>query len=405
MNNMNKIALKNEIDKKESRMDSITPFYVMEILEKAKEIEHKIKLGVCFPFPSVIHLEVGEPDFSSPDCVKESAIDSIRSGNEKYTHSLGDIKLRKAIADDYKKRHGIIIDPERIVAGSGTSPLLLCLCIYLLQKGDEVIIFKPYYSGYPNFIRSLGAKPVFLETDPTSAFEPNIIDIQNKITDKTKAVLINSPSNPTGYVFSSENMRSVAEISEKTKIPIISDEIYQGIVYEGAENETILKYTDNAFVLNGFSKYYCMTGWRLGYMIVPKKSVRDIQKLMQNFFISVNSFVQEAGVKALQSPEENRLEMVDTYGKRRNYMAKKLKEIGFKIPHLPAGAFYIFADARPFTNDSLEFVIDILEKTGVACTPGIDFGQEGYVRFSYANSTENIKEAMNRLEAYLKNKK
>ncbi|NLI62995.1 MAG: pyridoxal phosphate-dependent aminotransferase [Methanosarcinaceae archaeon] len=389
--------------KRKKATDNIRPFYVMEILERAKEIENEMKCGKTFPFDTVIHLEVGEPDFPSHENVKKSAVDSIMAGNEKYTHSLGNLNLRKEISNDYRKRYGIDIKPERIIIGSGTSPLLLCLFMYLLEKDDEVILMKPYYSGYPNFIYALNAKPVFSETDTLNGFEPDINDITGKISKKTKGILLNNPGNPTGHVLSGDFLKEISKVSKIYKIPIISDEIYQGILYDGIKSETILKYTDDAYVLNGFSKYYNMTGWRLGYMIVPEKSVRSIQNLMQNFFISANAFVQEAGIAALKSPESERIDIVKTYEKRRNFMVEKLKETGFKIPKIPSGAFYIFADATDFTDDSLKFVNEILEKTGVACTPGIDFGQEGFIRFSYANSMENIKEAMNRLSKFIKN--
>jgi aspartate/methionine/tyrosine aminotransferase len=220
------------------------------------------------------------------------------------------------------------------------------------------------------------------------------------INPKTKAILINSPSNPTGQVLPAETLKGIAQVAGD--VPIISDEIYQGLVYEG-EDHTILEYTDNAFVLNGFSKLYAMTGWRLGYLIAPKQYIRTLQKVQQNLFISTNAFVQHAGVAALEGPQEQTLEMVKTYNERRLYLIKRLKEIGFDIRTEPKGAYYVLADARKFGYDSLALSGQILEDIGVAVTPGIDFGQgaEGHLRFSYANSLENIKEGMDRLDKYL----
>ncbi|MCG7852482.1 MAG: aminotransferase class I/II-fold pyridoxal phosphate-dependent enzyme, partial [Methanosarcinaceae archaeon] len=224
--------------------------------------------------------------------------------------------------------------------------------------------------------------------------------VAQRLGQKTKAILINSPSNPTGQVMSSMEFQKVSEVAGD--IPVISDEIYQGLVYEG-EDHTILEYTDNAFLLNGFSKLYAMTGWRLGYLIAPPDYVRPLQKIQQNFFICANSFVQRGGIAALRGPQEYVKEMVATYDKRRRYLLKRLNEIGFVVRNEPFGAYYVLADAREFGPDSLTLSRRILEEAGVAVTPGIDFGDgaEGYLRFSYANSVENISEGMDRLRDYL----
>lgn len=224
--------------------------------------------------------------------------------------------------------------------------------------------------------------------------------IEEKITKKTKAIFINSPSNPTGNLLSESRMRAIAEFSPY----IISDEIYHGLVYEGQEH-SILEFTDNAFVLNGFSKLYAMTGLRLGYLIAPKPFVRPIQKIQQNFFISANSVVQIAAITALEETGEDVARMKNIYNERRQYMVKRLKEIGFGITVEPTGAFYVFANAKHISKDSYKLAFDMLEKAHVGVTPGIDFGNngEGYLRFSYANSLENIVEGLDRIEHYLNN--
>jgi aspartate/methionine/tyrosine aminotransferase len=225
--------------------------------------------------------------------------------------------------------------------------------------------------------------------------------ISSKITGKTKAIMVNSPSNPTGNLMGKEKIKKIASLGPY----IISDEIYHGLVYEGKEH-TILEFTDRAFVINGFSKLYAMTGWRLGYIIAPKKFIRTIQNLQQNFFISANAFVQWAGIAAFREAQNDVAKMKKTYNERRVYIIKRLRELGFGITVEPTGAFYVFANAQRYTSNSLELAFDLLNKTGVGVCPGIDFGEhgEGYIRFSYANSLEKIEEAMKRIENYLQKK-
>jgi len=270
----------------------------------------------------------------------------------------------------------------------------------LLEKGDQVIISDPHYACYPNFIRFVQGVPVMVPVYEEDGFQYRPEAIEEKITKKTKAIFINSPSNPTGNLLSESRMRAIAEFSPH----IISDEIYHGLVYEGKEH-SILEFTDNAFVLNGFSKLYAMTGLRLGYLIAPKPFVRPIQKIQQNFFISANSVVQIAAITALEEAGEDVVRMKNTYNERRQYMVKRLREMGFGITVEPTGAFYVFANAKHMLSDSYKLAFDILEKAHVGVTPGIDFGDngEGYLRFSYANSMENIVEGLDRIEHYLNN--
>jgi (5-formylfuran-3-yl)methyl phosphate transaminase len=294
------------------------------------------------------------------------------------------------------------VSPERIIITSGTSPAMFSLFSALLDAGDEVIISDPHYACYPNFIKFVQGVPVTVPVYEEDAFQYKPSAIKEKITEKTKAIFINSPSNPTGNLLSEERMKAVAGFSPY----IVSDEIYHGLVYEGKEH-SILEFTQNAFVLNGFSKLYAMTGLRLGYFIVPPEFIRPIQKIQQNFFISANSIMQIAGVTALRDAGEDIIRMKNIYNERRRYMISRLKELGFGITVEPTGAFYVFANAKHLSNDSYRLAFDILEKARVGVTPGIDFGAngEGYLRFSYANSIENIAEAMRRLEEYLINRK
>jgi aspartate/methionine/tyrosine aminotransferase len=275
---------------------------------------------------------------------------------------------------------------------------MLLLFSALLEKGDQVIISDPHYACYPNIIKFVQGTPVTVPVYEEDGFQYRPEAIKEKITKKTKAILINSPSNPTGNLLSESRMRAIAELSPY----IISDEIYHGLVYEGKEH-SILEFTDHAFVLNGFSKLYAMTGLRLGYLIAPQPFVRPIQKMQQNFFISANSVVQIAGIAALEKAGEDVARMKRIYNERRKYMVKRLKEMGFGITVEPTGAFYVFANAKHISKDSYKLAFDILEKAHVGVTPGIDFGEngEGYLRFSYANSLENIAEGLNRIEHYL----
>ncbi len=364
----------------------------MEVLERAQELERAGK--------SIIHFEIGEPDFPTAPHICEAALRALKDGKTKYTHSLGLPELREAVADSYNMKFGLELSPQQVIVTSGTSPALLLLFMALLEQGDEVVMSNPYYACYPNFVEYQGGKPVFAYTHEEEGFCMEPEAVAGVISSNTKAILINSPCNPTGHVMRPETLRGIVEAAGG--VPVISDEIYQGLIYKG-QDHSILEYTGNAFVLNGFSKLYAMTGWRLGYLIAPLDHIRPLQKLQQNFYICANSFVQHAGVAALRGPKKYVKEMVETYNTRRKYILKKLKDIGFGVKSEPQGAYYVLANAGEFGQDSLILSRSILEEAGVAVTPGIDFGDraEGYLRFSYANSFENIREGMDRLEKYL----
>ncbi len=374
-----------------TRALEIPPFIVMDVLERAHALERQGK--------HIIHLEVGEPDFDTPQCIKDAACRALERNETHYTHSMGLPELREAIAEHYHARYGVSVSPDHVIVTSGTSPAMLLLFSALLEEGDEVIISNPYYACYPNFVRFLKANPVFVNVYEEDGFQFRPTSIRERITSRTKAVIVNSPSNPTGNLLSGDRMNEVASLD----VMVISDEIYHGLVYEGREH-SILEFTDRAFVLNGFSKLYAMTGWRLGYLIAPKEFVRPMQKMQQNFFISANSFVQWGGVAALREAHEDVRRMTALYDERRRFMISRLRALGFGISVEPTGAFYVLANARHLGRDSYELAFDILEKALVGVTPGIDFGSnaEGYLRFSYANSLDNIREGMNRLEEYLK---
>ncbi len=375
------------------RTEEMTSFIVMDVLEKACEMECQ---GI-----NIVHLEVGEPDFDTPECVKEACARALHEGYTHYTHSLGILELREAICQYYHERYKVNVDPGQVIVSSGSSPAIFMLFAALLEAGDEVIISDPHYACYPNFIKFVQGRAVTVPVYEEDGFQYRPEAIKEKLTDRTQAIFINSPSNPTGNLLSAGRMQAIAQMGPY----VVSDEIYHGLVYEGREH-SILEFTDHAFVINGFSKLFAMTGLRLGYLIAPKPYVRAIQKVHQNFFISANAAIQKAGIVALQETAEDVARMKRIYDERRRYMIQRLKEMGFGFTVEPTGAFYVFVNAKHLDHDSYRLAFDILAKACVGVTPGIDFGQngEGYLRFSYANSLENIKEGLNRLERYIQQK-
>ena len=368
----------------------IAPFYVLEVLERAREIE---ATGA-----EVIHFEVGETDFGSPAAACEEAIAAINEGDTRYTHSLGIRELRNAIADDYRESYGVDVSPDRIIVTMGSSPALFMSMLALVDPGDEIIITDPHYACYPQLIKIAGGVPKKVRIYEEEGFQPDVSRIEEAITPRTKAILINSPANPTGVVIDPDVLGGIAGLG----VPVISDEIYHGLVYSG-EARTMLEFTGNAITVNGFSKLYAMTGWRLGYVIVPGPLVRPVQKLQQNLFISPSPISQRAGVAALRKGKGDAERMVKEFGERRVRMIEGLKHLGLTTEVDPTGAFYVFANVSKLSNDSLALAFDILEKAHVAVTPGADFGEggEGYLRFSYAAAPEKIDEGLRRLEAYM----
>ncbi|GAB4258737.1 MAG: pyridoxal phosphate-dependent aminotransferase [Deferrisomatales bacterium] len=376
------------------RAREIPSFIAMDVLESAQALER----GGA----RIVHLEVGEPDFDTPEAVRRAALAALDRGETHYTHSMGLYELREAICAHYRHRYGARVDPERVIVTSGCSPALFLAFAALLDAGDEVVLTNPHYASYPTFIEFCDATPVYVPVREEEEFQFVPEEMARALGPRTKAVLVNSPANPTGTVISGDRLQEVARRAEAAGAYVVSDEIYHGLVYEGQEH-SVLEYTDRAFVINGFSKLYAMTGWRLGYLIAPPEFVRPIQKIQQNFFISANAFVQRAGIAALEETGDEVARMVATYDRRRRYMIERLEAMGFRFRCHPVGAFYVFVDVRHLGDDCYRLAFDILEKAHVGCTPGVDFGSggEGYLRFTYANSLENIKEGMDRLERYL----
>jgi len=368
----------------------IAPFYVLEVLERAREIE---ATGA-----DVVHFEVGETDFGSPPAACEEAIAAINEGDTRYTHSLGIRELRSAVADDYRESYGVEVSPDRIIVTMGSSPALFMSMLALVDPGDEIIITDPHYACYPQLIKIAGGVPKKVRIYEEEGFQPDVSRIEKAITPRTKAILINSPANPTGVVIDSDVLGGIAGLG----VPVISDEIYHGLVYSG-KARTMLEFSGDAITVNGFSKLYAMTGWRLGYVIVPEALVRPVQKLQQNLFISPSPISQRAGVAALGKGKGDAGRMVKEFGERRKRMIEGLKRLGLTPGVEPTGAFYVFANVSRLSSDSLALAFDILEKAHVAITPGADFGEggEGYLRFSYAAAPDKIDEGLRRLAAYM----
>ena len=375
-----------------ARANTVKSFIAMEILARTRKLEQE---GA-----SVIHLELGEPDFETPPSVVAAAKNALDKGFTHYTVALGDQSLREAIARRYSTRYGVRVSPEQVVIFPGSSPALGMLFSFLLDPGDEVILSNPCYPCYPNFTRFAGGVPVEVNTHEEEGFLVRPQDVREKLTPNTKAIMLNSPCNPTGIVMDSSRMRELAELG----VLIISDEIYHGLTYGDAEEHSILEFTDNAVVVNGFSKVWAMTGWRLCYLIMPEHLVEPLNRLMQNFYLCTNTAVQQAGIVALDgSCDATIADYSARYDKRRRYLLEALPALGFNIPVEPRGAFYMLVNARHLGTDSLRLAYDILDKAHVGVTPGIDFGtqSEGYLRISYANSLTNLQEAVRRLGKYI----
>ena len=373
------------------RATDVVPFLAMEVMERAFAME---RAGA-----RVLHLEVGEPDVPPPPAAIEACVRALRDGETRYTDSRGLPELREAIAADCAARFGVRVDPEHVLVTSGTSPAMLLVFQLLVDPGGEVVIGTPHYPCYPNFVRVCGGVPVFVPTDPAAGYALDPDAVRAAITPRTRAIVVGSPANPTGAVQSAETLRALAALGP----PLVSDEIYDGLVYDGARVTSALEQGGSAYVLDGFSKRYAMTGFRLGWLVAPPDAVRPLRTLQQNLFISANRFVQHAGLAALREGAETLAAMRSAYRRRRDLLIGGLRALGFGIPRVPAGAFYVFADARAFDGDSLRLAFALLERAQVGVAPGIDFGAagEGWLRFCYAASEATIEEALERLSRAL----
>ena len=373
------------------RARAIQPFLAMEVMERAFAMERD---GA-----HVIHLEIGEPDFPPPPAAILACTRALREGETRYTDSRGLVELREAIAEDHMRRAGVSVDPERVLVTNGTSPAMLLVFSLLVSPGDEVVLGTPHYPCYPNFVRACGGTPVLVPSAAEDGYRLDVGAVRRALGPRTRAIVVNSPANPTGAIQSRETLAELAGLG----VPIVSDEIYDGLVYDGARACSALGLGEDVFVLDGFSKRYAMTGFRLGYVIAPQRALRPLQVMQQNFFISANRFVQHAGLAALREGAPTVLAMREAYARRRLQLVEGLRALGLRVPTLPRGAFYVFADARDFGGDSLRLAMLLLERAQVGAAPGIDFGAagEGWLRFCCAASEAAIAEALERLSRVL----
>ena len=381
------------------RIDRITPSATLAMTAKATELRAQ---GL-----PVINLSVGEPDFNTPKNIIDAAIHAMKNGATKYTPGAGLIELREAAAIKMKRDNNLEYDPNNIIVSSGGKHSLYNACQVLFEAGDEVIIFSPYWVSFPDFVSITGAKPVFVKTDPTKQFEPNMEDLIYKINSKTKGIIINSPSNPTGGVWSKKAILEVIEICKKNNLWLFSDECYEQLVYDYTYYSTAnLSNYDKIITFQSCSKTYSMTGWRIGYAAGHKTIIKAMAKLQGQSTSCPNSIAQHAAIEALIGNQSKVKEMKTAFKKRRDFIIQKLSNINDIECAIPYGAFYVFPNISKYLNKKFQTANDIamylLEKESVVSVPGDSFGAPENIRFSYATSTNNLEEAMNRFKLILK---
>ena len=378
------------------RLDGVEPFHVLELAARAAELEAAGR--------NIVHMEIGEPDFLSPKPVCEAGMRVIETGRLFYTPALGLPVLRETIARFYRTRYGVDVSPSRIIITSGASGALLLAIAVLIDNGDEVLMADPGYPCNRNFVRMMGGVADEIAVGADSGYQLTPELVAQRWTPRTRAVMVASPSNPTGTLMADAALKEIAAIAAARDGVMIVDEIYHGLVYEG-DYSTALKFSDQVFVINSFSKYFNMTGWRLGWMVVPEGYLRAFEKLSQNIYLSSPTPSQHAAVAAFEPETIAILEARRAEFKaRRDYLLPALRELGFRIPVVPQGAFYIYADCSALCDDSFAFARDLLESAGVAITPGADFGANAadkHVRFAYTNAVPVLAEGVRRIAAYL----
>jgi len=375
-------------------IDRIEPFRVMQLLERAKELEAEGR--------RIIHMEIGEPDFATPASVIEAARLALDCGDSFYTPSTGSPILQQALSCWYKDEYGVDVSTERIMITPGTSGAFSLIYAVLIETGESVLLSDPGYPCQRNFIRLAGGEPVNIPVGPETRYHLSSELIERYWQAGTRAAVVINPSNPAGTLIGDEVLRQLAATCRRLGGYLISDEIYHGLTY-GIQARCALEFDDNTIVVNGFSKRWAMTGWRIGWVIVPEQLVDACRRVMQNIFIAAPTLSQYAATAALSASAECERMRV-AYDERRRYLLMELPELGFEIVVQPQGAFYIYANVERITNDARVFCWQVLEKAGVAITPGEDFGAykaAQHVRFSYATGLDDIREGVSRLRACL----
>lgn len=381
------------------RVNTIQPFYVMQLLERAKQLEAQGR--------DIIHLEIGEPDFKSPAAVTNAAIAQLASGEVKYTQAAGLPELRQQIAEYYQTDFGVRVDPTQIIITPGASGALLLALSATLNAGDKLLLADPCYPCNRSFLSLLDAKAKLVPVDAGTHYQLNAELVQQYWDSDVKGVLLASPSNPTGTIIPPEVLQELLTAVAERQGLLFVDEIYQGLVYD-QQPSTVLQQTSEVFVLNSFSKYFGMTGWRIGWLVVPPAFTAAVEKLAQNIFIATSTPAQYGAIAAFSLDNRKELERRrQELHARRDFLYTALLKLGFEILVKPEGAFYIYANAQKFTQDTFQFAIELLEQEGVAITPGKDFGEHlanQHLRFAYTTSIARIAEAMTRLEHFIQGK-
>ncbi len=384
------------------RIQEIAPFYVMDVVRAAREQEAQWQRQGR----SMIHLSVGEPDFSAPEPVVQAGIAALREGRSGYTLAPGLPALREAIAAHYQAKHGVKIDPARVFITAGASGALTLACLLLVEPSDEVLMPDPTYPCNKNFVAAAGGVPRLLPTTAATRFQPTAAQIDAAWGPATRGMLLASPSNPTGTSIAPDELARIAAVVRKRGGFLLVDEIYLELGFDPVYGRTALALDDTIISINSFSKYFQMTGWRLGWMVVPEDLVEPLTRLAGNLYICPSSPAQHAALacftpETLAEAERRRAE----FARRRDVIVPALEALGLDVPVLPDGAFYVWADCSRYSDDSWDFCFDVMRETGVVLVPGKDFATiqpERWFRLSYANSVENLREAADRLGAYLR---
>jgi aspartate/methionine/tyrosine aminotransferase len=381
------------------RVAAIEPFYVMEVAKQAAALEAAGR--------DIIHMSIGEPDFTAPDAVIAAATDALRRGATQYTPALGITALREAIAGHYAHRYGLQIDPARVIVTAGASAALLLACTALIDRDDEVLMPDPCYPCNRHFVSALEGRPVMIESGPQERFQLTAARVEQHWGERTRGVVLASPSNPTGTSIAPEELAKLVQVVRARGGFTVVDEIYQGLSYD-APPVSALSLGDDVISVNSFSKYFNMTGWRLGWLVVPPDLVAAFEKLAQNLFICASAVAQHAALACFEPAtldiyESRRAE----FARRRNFIVPALGELGFKVPVVPDGAFYVYADcsevAHAARGDSAALTRAMLDDAGVVLVPGLDFGSyepRKYIRLSYATALPHLHEAVERLASF-----
>ncbi|MFW3371458.1 pyridoxal phosphate-dependent aminotransferase [Aliarcobacter butzleri] len=381
-----------------NRMEQLSPSLTLAITALGRELKAQGK--------DILSFSAGEPDFDTPQIVKDAAIKAINEGQTKYTAVEGIIKTKQAIINKLKKDHNLDYKLEGIVISNGAKHSLFNLCQVLIENGDEVIIPSPYWVTYPEQVKYSGGVPVFIETDETTNFKITPEQLKKAITPKTKILMLNTPSNPTGSIYSKEELTAIGKVLEGTDIIVFSDEMYEKIIFNGkkftAAAEVSADMYNRTVTINGLSKAVAMTGWRFGYVATPNVALaKAMTKLQGQVTSNINTMTQYAAIPALEGEADKDIEMMRTeFEKRKDYIVKAINEIDGLSCYEPDGAFYVFINIKKISNDSMKFCADLLEQKGVALVPGLAFGMEGYARFSFATSLEVIKEGVKRIKEF-----